>query len=66
MYNSFWRFHFSFIAFFSENQSRFYASQVVLTFEYMHFLDTCYRDLKPENILIGSDGYVKVSESDHH
>lgn len=45
----------------SESQSRFYAAQIVLTFEYLHYLDVTYRDLKPENILIKSDGYVKVS-----
>ena len=45
----------------SETISRFYASQIVLTFEYMHYLDVTYRDLKPENILIDTTGYCKVS-----
>ena len=44
----------------SETHSRFYASQIVLGFEYLHNLDIVYRDLKPENILIDSHGYVKV------
>ena len=44
----------------SETHSRFYASQIVLAFEYLHNLDIVYRDLKPENILIDSHGYVKV------
>ena len=47
---------------FSETHSRFYASQIVLAFEYLHNLDIVYRDLKPENILIDSQGYVKVGE----
>ena len=46
-----------------ESDSRFYAAQVVLTFEYLHFLDLVYRDLKPENILIDHTGYLKVSAS---
>ena len=46
----------------SETHSRFYASQIVLAFEYLHNLDIVYRDLKPENILIDSQGYVKVGE----
>ncbi|KAA0190548.1 cAMP-dependent protein kinase catalytic subunit alpha [Fasciolopsis buskii] len=46
---------------FSEPAARFYASQVVLALEYLHFLDILYRDLKPENILLDSRGYIKVS-----
>lgn len=46
----------------SEAHSSFYASQVVLSFEYLHNLDLIYRDLKPENLLIDRDGYLKVSQ----
>lgn len=47
---------------FSEDHSRFYASQIVLAFEYLHYLDILYRDLKPENILIDATGYLKVTD----
>jgi protein kinase A len=47
---------------FSEPHSRFYASQIILCFEYLHHLDLIYRDLKPENLLIDSKGYVKVTD----
>ena len=51
-----------FLAYFvSDSVARFYASQIVITFEYMHYLDVTYRDLKPENILIDPKGYCKVS-----
>lgn len=48
----------------SESHSRFYASQIVLAFEYLHHLDIIYRDLKPENILIDTTGYLKVTHTE--
>ncbi|XP_074643618.1 cAMP-dependent protein kinase catalytic subunit 1 isoform X2 [Tubulanus polymorphus] len=47
---------------FSEVHSRFYAAQIVLTFEYLHHFDIIYRDLKPENLLIDNHGYLKVTD----
>ncbi|KAE8748648.1 cAMP-dependent protein kinase catalytic subunit alpha-like [Frankliniella occidentalis] len=47
---------------FGEDQARFYAAQVVLSFEYLHNVDLIYRDLKPENILIDDKGYLKIAD----
>nr|CAH8874242.1 unnamed protein product [Trichobilharzia regenti] len=44
----------------SESAARFYASQVILALEYLHYLELIYRDLKPENILLDPAGYIKV------
>lgn len=47
---------------FEEPISKFYASQVILALEYLHFCELVYRDLKPENILIDRSGYLKITD----
>ncbi|KAK9871301.1 hypothetical protein WA026_011570 [Henosepilachna vigintioctopunctata] len=47
---------------FTEELTKFYTAQVVLAFEYMHFIGIVYRDLKPENILLDRQGYLKVTD----
>ncbi|KAJ1401206.1 kinase-like domain-containing protein, partial [Ochromonadaceae sp. CCMP2298] len=42
--------------------SKFYASQIILIFEYMHSSDFIYRDLKPENLLLDKLGYLKITD----
>jgi len=43
-------------------QTRFYASEVLLSLEYIHSKSIVYRDLKPENILIGANGHIKIAD----
>jgi len=40
----------------------FYASQIVLVFQFLHHNRIVYRDLKPENLLIGDDGYLRLTD----
>ncbi|XP_047545986.1 cAMP-dependent protein kinase catalytic subunit alpha-like [Vanessa atalanta] len=47
---------------FSEEMSKFYASQVALALEYLHYCDIIHRDIKPENILIDTNGYIKLCD----
>ena len=47
---------------FSEDASRFYSAEIVLSFEYLHANEVVYRDLKPENLLLDSEGHVKITD----
>lgn len=47
---------------FNDNLAKFYASQVILALEYLHFCNLVYRDLKPENILVNKNGYLKITD----
>ncbi|KAH7293915.1 hypothetical protein KP509_28G047800 [Ceratopteris richardii] len=45
-----------------ETTARFYAAQIVLSFEYLHSMDIIYRDLKPENLLLDTKGNLKIAD----
>ncbi|CAK7328167.1 unnamed protein product [Dovyalis caffra] len=47
-----------------EDAVRFYASEVVVALEYLHFQGIIYRDLKPENVLLQSNGHVALTDFD--
>lgn len=47
---------------FSDEVSKFYASEIVLAFAYLHGLNIVYRDLKPENLLITTTGHLKITD----
>lgn len=47
---------------FDEPLAKFYATQVILALEYLHFCSLVYRDLKPENIMIDRTGYLKICD----
>jgi len=46
----------------ADNDSKFYAGEIVLAFAYLHGKNIIYRDLKPENLLIDCDGHIKITD----
>jgi serine/threonine protein kinase len=48
----------------SEDAVRFYAAEVLLALEYLHYLGFFYRDLKPENILMHGSGHIVLTDFD--
>lgn len=47
---------------FTNDMTRFYASEIVLAIEYLHSKDIIYRDLKPENLLIDHQGHIRITD----
>ena len=47
---------------FTEDRTRFYASEILLALEYLHERQIIYRDLKPENVLLDSEGHLRISD----
>jgi serine/threonine kinase 38 len=46
----------------SEEESKFYAAEMILAIESVHNLNYIHRDLKPDNILLGEDGHIKLTD----
>ncbi|XP_071728737.1 serine/threonine-protein kinase RHS3-like [Rutidosis leptorrhynchoides] len=49
---------------FTEEATRFFASEILLALEYLHMLGIVYRDLKPENVLVRDEGHIMLSDFD--
>ena len=47
---------------FSETAVRFFISQIVLAFGYLHEQKIMHRDLKPENVLLNEEGYACLAD----
>jgi len=55
-------FHLGKVLKFNEEDARFYFSELLEAFEYLHNRDIAFRDVKPENILLDIDGHIKLTD----
>lgn len=46
----------------TEEESRFYAAEMVVAIDNIHRLGFIHRDVKPDNVLIDSTGHIKLSD----
>ena len=47
---------------FSENESKFFISSLLLSLEYLHANNVMHRDIKPENLVLDSNGYLYLTD----
>eukprot|EP01103_Thecamoeba_quadrilineata_P018255 TRINITY_DN686_c0_g2_i1.p1 TRINITY_DN686_c0_g2~~TRINITY_DN686_c0_g2_i1.p1 ORF type:complete len:383 (-),score=67.93 TRINITY_DN686_c0_g2_i1:163-1311(-) len=56
------RYHLISLHRFTEDQVRFYASQMVLGLECLHKNGIIHRDVKPDNLLVDEEGYCYIAD----
>ncbi|GIQ82365.1 hypothetical protein KIPB_003486 [Kipferlia bialata] len=52
------------VGYLGEDVLKYYVSEIVSAFEYLHLHGIIYRDLKPENVLIHSSGHIRLTDFD--
>jgi len=56
------RYHISRHKKFSEEQTRFFISCIILALEYIHKNNVIHRDIKPENLVLDNEGYLALTD----
>ena len=54
------RYHISWKKKFTEEQTKFFMSNIIIALEYIHNLGVIHRDIKPENLVFDAHGYVRI------
>ena len=47
---------------FTEQETKFFISNLILSLEYIHSQKIIHRDIKPENLVLDSKGYVRLTD----
>ena len=56
------RYHIAHQKTFSEVQTKFFISNMLLALEYIHSQNIIHRDIKPENLVLESTGYLRITD----
>ena len=56
------RYHIAFKKIFSEKETKFFISNMILALEYIHSKNIIHRDIKPENLVLESNGYLRITD----
>ena len=56
------RYHIAHRRTFSEAETKFFISNMILALEYIHSKNIIHRDIKPENLVLESNGYLRITD----
>ena len=56
------RYHISKKNYFTETETKFFISNIILGLKYIHSKNIIHRDLKPENLILDSKGYIRITD----
>jgi serine/threonine protein kinase len=56
------RYHFCRIRRFTEEETKFFTSCLLLGLEYIHNNNIIHRDIKPENLVCDKNGYIRITD----
>ena len=56
------RYHIAKNKFFTEKQTKFFLSNIIIGLSYIHSKNIIHRDIKPENLVCDSNGYVRITD----
>ena len=56
------RYHIAHQKTFSEIQTKFFISNMLLALEYIHSQNIIHRDIKPENLVLENTGYLRITD----